>query len=92
MMLLTIHAFVKRADCSKQVPLVFALMTGRKTRDYVAVFQSVNRFLAGCAVQGMVVDYEKALWKALRHVFPQVSLSGCVFHWSQAVWSHVQVI
>jgi len=38
-MLLTIHAFVRRGDCSKQVPLVYALMTGRKTRDYVAMFE-----------------------------------------------------
>jgi hypothetical protein len=38
-MLLTIHAFVRRGDCSKQVPLVFVAMTGRTSADYEYVLK-----------------------------------------------------
>ena len=29
-------------------------------------------------------------WNAIRRVFPAVTIKGCVFHWTQAVWRHVQ--
>ena len=35
--LLTINAFVRKHDYAKQVPLVFALMSGKKRKDYRAV-------------------------------------------------------
>jgi len=35
--LLTINAFVRKDDHAKQVPLVFALMSGKKKKDYRAV-------------------------------------------------------
>lgn len=31
-----------------------------------------------------------AAWRAIRDVFPGISIKGCVFHWNQAVWRHVQ--
>ncbi|XP_053373087.1 uncharacterized protein LOC123531710 isoform X2 [Mercenaria mercenaria] len=65
--LLSIHAFVRPGDCSKQVPLVYIFMSRRSTADYVKVLQAVGRMLKGqCVVEGFVVDYEQALWKAVR--------------------------
>ena len=29
-------------------------------------------------------------WQAVREVFPDARLKGCVFHWVQAVWRNVQ--
>ena len=33
-----------------------------------------------------------AAWIAIREAFPGVELKGCAFHWSQAVWRHVQSV
>ena len=43
--LMTIHAFVRRGDCAKQIPLMFVLMSGRRTSDYVKVLKVISYFI-----------------------------------------------
>ena len=38
----------------------------------------------------VVADFEKAVWKAVTAVFLDVSVSGCLFHWSQSMWRKTQ--
>ncbi|XP_060554303.1 uncharacterized protein LOC132715331 isoform X2 [Ruditapes philippinarum] len=89
--LFSIHAFVRSGDCAKQLPLVYVLMSSRRTRDYVAVLKKLGRLLQReVNVVDFVVDFEAALWNALRHVFEDAEIHGCSFHWGQAVWRKVQ--
>ncbi|XP_063419689.1 uncharacterized protein LOC134704838 [Mytilus trossulus] len=56
----SIHAFIHKGDSYKQIPLVFCLMSRRKGRDYVAVFQRLKEVLLRPAeVQGFVADFEQ---------------------------------
>ena len=41
------------------------------------------------AVKQVTLDFEAAMWAALRYVLPTVQLQGCVFHWTQTVWRKV---
>ena len=89
--LFSLHAFVKHGDCTKQLPLLFVLMSGRKTQDYKDVLRAVIALLPSePCVKRVVIDFERAMWKGFVSVMPEVELKGCAFHWSQAVWRKVQ--
>ena len=89
--LLTVNAFVRNDDHVKQVPLVFVVMSGRKKRDYKAVLETVISLLPNQSrVIKTVLDFEKAMWSAIRQVIPNVELMGCSFHWTQALWRKVR--
>ena len=91
--LLTVNAFVRNDDHVKQVLLVFVLMSGRKKRDYKAVLETVISLLPNQPrVDKIVLDFEKAMWSAIRQVIPNVELMGCSFHWTQALWRKVSMI
>ena len=82
--LLSVHSFIKRDGIMKQVPLCFVLMSRRKKKDYVAVLRKITE-LTPTSVCEVVVDFEKALWSAVRVCLPEASIHGCWFHWAQAV-------
>ena len=71
--LLSIHAFLQKDGCVKQV---FCLMARRRKRDYVKIINEIKIILGPeMRVEAVVSDFESALWHR-----------GCVFNWFQAVW------
>lgn len=89
----SIHAFVSYDGVTKQIPLVYVLMSSRKKKDYKKVLKAVLDILSDdIALEEIMTDFEKAFWKAAEHVIPDVTLRGCGFHWNQAVWRKVQAI
>ena len=41
-------------------------------------------------IEEAVMDFEAGMWSGFRAMFPCVRVKGCVFHWVQAVWRHIQ--
>ena len=41
-------------------------------------------------VVGFMVDYEPAMWRALRELFHNATIKCCIFHLTQTVWRQVQ--
>ena len=90
--LLSIHAFVRQGEDSKQVSLLFCLMSGKRKNDYKKVMKAVKRIVSDAAVSKTVIDFEAAMWRAIPRVYPLVKIMDCCFHWCQCVWhtSHLR--
>ncbi|KAK3109010.1 hypothetical protein FSP39_021126 [Pinctada imbricata] len=89
--MLSVHAFIRSGSEIKQVPLAFALLSRRRTKDYIAVYKAIVRLLPHAPqVKVIVMDLEAAMWAAARRVMPTCTLRGCAFHWAQAVWRKCQ--
>ena len=89
--LYSIHSFVKQNGEIKQVPLAFALMSGKRKRDYRRMLMAIRNLLPEqITVQCVVADFEAASWKVVENALPDVRLQGCIFHWTQAIWRKVQ--
>jgi hypothetical protein len=75
--------FVPFADSA--FPVFYALMT-RKTRSiYIAVFEKLKELAPSFKPTSAMADFEEASVSALQHVFGAVHVSGCWFHYAQAI-------
>ncbi len=96
--LFTIHAFLRKDENIKQVPLAFVLMSGRKSSDYEKVFKTILDILPYTRVKEIVSDFEKAMWKCVKKLnsnpllktFKNVKHFGCAFHFTQAIYRKIQ--
>ncbi|XP_071949116.1 uncharacterized protein [Antedon mediterranea] len=78
--LFSIHSFIRMGTLVKQVPLLFAVMSGKRSVNYTAVLRSVMRMLPK---NNVVADYEASIWESIRQVLPNVEIAGCLFHYTQ---------
>lgn len=67
-------------------------MSGKRKKDYVKVLKTIKRMTKNRKLEKIVVDFERAMWTAIPHVFPDVLVRGCSFHWSQCIWRKIQNI
>ena len=75
--------------------LACGLLNNKTTAAYEEVFREVaNRIhvVTGqpWVVREMVTDYETAIINAAENTFPGISIYGCYFHFTKAIWRKVQ--
>ncbi|KAK3108659.1 hypothetical protein FSP39_012750 [Pinctada imbricata] len=87
--LFTVHAFIQKESCMKQVPLLFVMMSRRQKKDYDKVFQHIRSLLPNARVQSFTLDFEAVTCRSIQEVFPEADIRGCSFHWGQAVMRKV---
>ncbi|KAF0987998.1 LOW QUALITY PROTEIN: hypothetical protein HZS_7399, partial [Henneguya salminicola] len=78
--LYTIHVFIS----DKIIPVLYTLLPNKSTiiddRIY-APFLSPSR---------IIIDFEKSALRSIQTKFPDVTVSGCYFHFSQNLWCKTQ--
>jgi len=77
------------------LPLVYALLSGKKTELYREVLQvvkdAVDRFrVDACTPVKIMTDFELAIINACKEVFPAVPVSACYFHLGQIIYRRIQ--
>lgn len=61
-------------------------------------FQTLYQYLISISIKGtykvkeVVSDFERAIWRGIQDVFPNVKIFGCAFHWTQAIFRNMKQI
>ena len=66
------------------------MMSGRRKRDYTAVFKHTKEIIPTMNPIRLTTDFEADIWYGARKIFPNIAINGCNFHWGQALWRKVQ--
>ena len=86
----TIHAFVG----TSMFPLVYSLLPQRDADIYIRFFNLLkniaNQHNLNFQQVRVSLDFECASRNAVCHVFPNVELKGCLFHYAKAIWKKTQ--
>ena len=90
--LFSIHAFITSdGENMKQVPLVFVVMSGKRTTDYRAIFTWIKDNVGELRLKSITCDFEKAVWLAVKKVFSEdIEIHGCLYHWEQSIFRKIQ--
>lgn len=73
------------AYMNKVYPFIFALMSSRSTSSYNALFEHIGAFIFDLEPSTFMCDYETAMRNSISKIYPNARVSGCYFHFTQAV-------
>jgi hypothetical protein len=76
------------------IPVVYALLKDKSSDTYYQMFATLRRKIATFNLilnpLILVLDFESGILPSLQQHFPNSSIKGCNFHFTQAVWHKVQ--
>lgn len=86
--LFTIHAAV----FDHVYPLVYCLMTGKTQDMYTTLFRHLSEHASAFGLTlnpfRVICDFELAIINSIYEIFPNVTIGGCLFHYTQAVYRY----
>lgn len=88
--LFTIHGI----ENGHYIPLMFCLLPSKTTDSYTNLFQLIKEKMSHKQLifepKAVIVDFELAIHKSLRVVWPNAHIIGCRFHLTQAWYRKIQ--
>lgn len=60
-------------------------MNKKSTEAYIALFEFINTNIVELNPSSFMMDFERASRRAISSVYPECVISGCYFHFKQAV-------
>lgn len=64
-------------------------MSRKTTRAYAAVFEKLLNIEPQWKPETVIIDFEIAAMAGIQFIFPGISVRGCWFHSSQAIWRKI---
>ncbi|XP_063378931.1 uncharacterized protein LOC134665838 [Cydia fagiglandana] len=87
--LYTIHGDLgSDENCTKVVPCVYALLPNKRQTTYERMFQLIKENIPSFEPDHIKIDFEIAAANAIKCVYPTAKISGCFFHYKQAVYTN----
>ncbi|CAF1662454.1 unnamed protein product, partial [Adineta ricciae] len=83
--LFTVHALLQAVV----IPLIYGLLIGKSADDYKKFFEKVLEH-DDFEPESILSDFESGTIKTIKDIFPNSDHRGCLFHFGQAVWRHIQ--
>ena len=74
---------------NKFFPLTYALLPSKEQCQYERMWRLIKREadnVAELKIKSMLCDFETSAIKAVSSVFPDASVKGCYFHFTQSIW------
>ena len=71
------------------LPCVYALLPNKKTETYNRLFENIVLLRPNIRPETCMLDYEQAVMTALTLKFPDILLTGCLFHFAQSIYRKI---
>lgn len=85
--LYTVHGDIgSDDDRTRVIPCIYALLPNKQQQTYERLFNCIKQNIHNFQPVLMKIDFETAAINALKTVYPTVTVSGCYFHYAQALY------
>ena len=71
----------------KIYPCAFTLLPNKKTETYNHAFYEIKNLL-NYSPKTIHIDFEQAVVKSTKHIFPDCDIRGCFFHWKKSIYTN----
>lgn len=89
--LYTIHVDLANKEEEVAVlPAIYALLPDKKEETYARLLKLLTNHFPSWSPQFWKIDFEMAMYHALKNIFPTSEVKGCNFHFNQCIWRKVQ--
>ena len=80
--------FGSGGESSRIYPSAYMLLPNKRSVTYSHALEMLMRETNSAPIS-IAIDFEQAVIRASRNVFPNVAIQGCVFYWKKNLFSHV---
>lgn len=85
--LYTVHGDLGSDDeHTRVVPCIYALLPNKQQGTYERMFKAIKLNIPNFEPVLMKIDFETAAINAIKTIYPKVTVSGCYFHYTQALY------
>jgi hypothetical protein len=79
---------------NQSFPILYCFLSGKSERLYLKIFNIIKNKFQNQGINfnptNIQIDFEFAVFNALRSLWPNTKISGCYFHFAQSIWRKVQ--